>query len=146
VEISPKVDDSYFRVCYITVVPLVLLRYSWESAGTVTLADGKNSKMTLVQEEAYYVVAQPKPDKKTTGEWVRPLWFLFTVGWYVALSVVIPTLIGVWLDNPSRFNTRPLYTLIGFLLGTVIAFYGLYRMLRRFSKEQKDQYKDKESK
>ena len=102
--------------------------------------------MNLVQEEAYYVVAQPKPDKPTTKEWVRPFWFLFTVGWYVALSVVIPTLIGVWLDSPDRFNRRPLYTLIGFFFGTVIAFYGLYQMMRRFYKEQKDQDKGKEQK
>jgi uncharacterized membrane protein len=102
--------------------------------------------MILVQVKACCIVAQPKPDKQTTKEWVRPLWFLFTVGFYVALSVVIPTLIGFWLDNPARFNTHPLFTLIGFFLGSVIAFYGLYRMLRSFYREQKDQDKSKETK
>lgn len=71
-----------------------------------------------------------------TKEWIKPLWFLFTVGWYVALSVIIPTAIGYWMDLPNQFNSKPLYTLIGFGLGTVIAFFGLYRMLRRFQKEQ----------
>lgn len=102
--------------------------------------------MTLVQEKTYYAVAQPEPDKPTTKEWVRPLWFLFTIGWYVALSVVIPTLIGAWLDSPARFDSRPLFTLIGFFLGSVLAFYGLYRMLRSFYREQKEQDKGKESK
>ncbi len=102
--------------------------------------------MTLVQEKIYRTVAQPKPDKPTTKEWVRPLWFLFTVGWYVVLSLIIPTLIGHWLDSPERFGTRPLYTLIGFFLGSVIAFYGLYRMLRQFYKEQKEQDKIREPK
>jgi len=104
--------------------------------------------MTLAQEKIHYIVAQPKPDKPATKEWVRPLWFLFTVGWYVALSIVIPTLIGYWLDRPERFDTRPLYTLIGFFLGSVIAFYGLYRMLRQFYREQKEkeQYKSREPK
>ena len=102
--------------------------------------------MTSVQEKAYYIVAQLKPDKPTSKEWVRPLWFLFTVGWYVALSVVLPTLLGLWLDSPERFDSRPLFTLIGFFLGTVIAFYGLYRMLRQFYREQKEQDKGKESK
>jgi hypothetical protein len=103
--------------------------------------------MTLIQEKTFNLVAQPRPDKPQTKEWVRPLWFLFTVGWYVVLSLIIPTLIGVWLDSPERFNARPLYTLIGFFLGSVIAFYGLYRMLRQFyreqTKNQKGQNKDK---
>jgi hypothetical protein len=101
--------------------------------------------MNLVQEKTYYV-GQPRPEKPPTKEWVRPLWFLFTVGWYVALSVVIPTLIGVWIDSPGRFDSRPLFTLIGFCLGSVIAFYGLYRMLRRFYQEQKGKDKSKEPK
>ena len=102
--------------------------------------------MTLAQEKTYYIVAQPKPNKPTSKEWVRPLWFLFTVGWYVALSLVIPTIIGYWLDRPQNFGTHPLYTLIGFGIGTVIAFYGLYQMLRRFYREQKEQEKSKEPK
>ena len=93
-------------------------------------------------------MAQPKPDKPTSKEWVRPVWFLFTIGWYVALSLIIPTLIGYWLDSPGMFNRRPLFTLIGFVLGSVIAFYSLYRMLHQFYKEQtkenKAQNKDKE--
>jgi len=102
--------------------------------------------MTLVQEKIYYTVAQPKSNKPTSKEWVRPLWFLFTVGWYVALSVTVPTMIGFWLDSPGRFDSRPLFTLIGFFLGTAIAFYGLYQMLRRFYREQKEQDKGRERK
>jgi hypothetical protein len=101
--------------------------------------------MTLIQEEIYTIVGQIKPEKPKYKEWARPLWFLFTVGWYVALSVVLPTLLGLWLDSPERFDSRPLFTLIGFFLGTVIAFYGLYRMLRQFYREQKEQDKGKES-
>jgi hypothetical protein len=81
-------------------------------------------------------VSQNSPQDSKKKEWLKPLWFLFTVGWYVALSVVIPTGIGYWLDMPGQFNSRPLYTLIGFGIGTVIAFFGLYRMLKRFYKEQ----------
>jgi hypothetical protein len=102
--------------------------------------------MTLIQEETYTTVGQIKPDKPTYKEWARPLWFLFTIGWYVALSLVIPTGIGYWLDRPQRFDTHPLYTLIGFGIGTVIAFYGLYRMLRRFYIEQRGQEKNRKPK
>jgi hypothetical protein len=82
-------------------------------------------------------VGQREPERVKSREWLRRLGFLFTIGWYVALSVLIPTGIGYWLDMPGQFNARPMYTLIGFAIGSVIAFYGLYRMLRRFYRQQK---------
>ena len=76
-------------------------------------------------------------------EWVRPLQFLLTVGWYVALSLIIPVVIGYWLDRPEVFDRRPLFVLIGLGVGTVIAFFGLFRMLVRYQAEQEEQRKDK---
>jgi uncharacterized membrane protein len=75
--------------------------------------------------------------------WVEPLRFLLTVGWYVALSLVIPTGIGYWLDRPEMFDRCPLFTLVGLGIGTVIAFYGLFRMLRRYQAEQRELRRDK---
>jgi uncharacterized membrane protein len=69
-------------------------------------------------------------------EWVRPLNFLITVGWYVGLSLIIPAGIGYWLDNPKMLNRQPLFTFIGLGVGTVIAFFGLFRMLIRYQAEQ----------
>ncbi|HMK77111.1 MAG TPA: AtpZ/AtpI family protein [Thermodesulfobacteriota bacterium] len=68
--------------------------------------------------------------------WVKPLQFLLTVGWYVALSLLIPVAIGYWLDRPEVLDKRPLFTLIGLGVGTVIAFSGLFRMLIRYQAEQ----------
>ena len=34
---------------------------------------------------------------------------------------------GLWLDN--RFNTRPILVIVGLVLGIIVAFYGVYRML-----------------
>ena len=76
-------------------------------------------------------------------EWVRPVQFLFTVGWYVALSLIIPVGIGYWLDSPKMFDKRPLFTLVGLGIGTVIAFFGLFRMLLRYQAEQEEQKKNK---
>lgn len=76
-------------------------------------------------------------------EWAGPLRFLLTIGWYMALSLIIPTGIGYWLDRPEMFDRRPLFTLIGLGIGTVIAFYGLARMLRRYKAEQNELNKDK---
>jgi hypothetical protein len=97
--------------------------------------------MTSARENIYYMADQPKPDKPSSREWARPLWLVFNVGWYVALSVLIPTLIGYWLDSPERLNTGHLCTLIGFGLGTILMFFGVYRILRRFYMEQKEQEK-----
>jgi len=69
-------------------------------------------------------------------DWARPLQFLLTVGWYVALSLIVPVAIGYWLDAPTMFNRRPLFTLIGLGVGTFAAFFGLYKMLIRFQAEQ----------
>ena len=52
---------------------------------------------------------------------------LLGLGWYVAIAIVLGIAGGIWLDN--RMDTLPLFTLIGVLLGSVAAFYGLYRMV-----------------
>lgn len=64
------------------------------------------------------------------------------MGWYVALSLLIPVGIGYWLDRPEVFDKHPLLTLIGLGLGTVIAFFGLFRMLLRYQAEE-EQRKNK---
>jgi F0F1-type ATP synthase assembly protein I len=74
-------------------------------------------------------------------EWVGPLQFLLTVGWYVALSLIIPVGIGYWLDRPEMFNKRPLFTFIGLGVGTVVAFFGLFRMLIKYQAYQAEQEK-----
>ena len=79
-------------------------------------------------------------------QWAGPLRFLFTVGWYMVLSLIIPTGIGFWIDSPGQLDRRPLFTLIGLGVGTVIAFYGLSRMLRRYKAEQNDVTNNKNKK
>lgn len=61
---------------------------------------------------------------------------LLVVGFYVPLSLLIPTGIGLWLDK-KVFHEFPLCTLIGLGIGTVIMVYGVYQMLRPFLKEAK---------
>ena len=52
---------------------------------------------------------------------------LLGLGWYVALCVVAGAVGGIWLDRLSGLT--PLFTLLGVLIGTVAAFYGLYKMV-----------------
>jgi F0F1-type ATP synthase assembly protein I len=56
------------------------------------------------------------------------------MGWYVALCIVIGIIGGLKLDDIA--GTRPLFTLLGVLLGTVAAFYGIYKMALPLLKEQ----------
>ncbi len=75
-------------------------------------------------------------------EWVRPLQFLLTVGWYVAFSLIIPVGIGYWLDRPEVLDKRPLFILIGLGVGSFLAFFGLFKMLMRYQAEQEKQRKN----
>jgi F0F1-type ATP synthase assembly protein I len=52
---------------------------------------------------------------------------LVGMGWYVGLCIVLGVLGGIWLDD--RINTRPVMTIVGLVLGIVLAFYGVYRMI-----------------
>lgn len=52
---------------------------------------------------------------------------LLGLGWYVAICVVLGVVGGLWLDK--RFHTLPVFTLVGTVLGTVVAFYGVYKMV-----------------
>lgn len=64
---------------------------------------------------------------------------LIGVGWYVAISILLGVAAGLWLDK--KFGTTPFLALAGLLLGIVLAFFGMYRMLLPGLK-QKDNDKD----
>lgn len=49
------------------------------------------------------------------------------MGWYVGLCIVLGVLGGIWLDD--RIHTRPVMTIVGLILGIILAFYGVYRMI-----------------
>lgn len=52
---------------------------------------------------------------------------LIGVGWFIGISILLGILGGLWLDN--RFATKPLFVIIGLILGITVAFYGVYQML-----------------
>ena len=59
--------------------------------------------------------------------WVLAL-RLSGLGWYVALCIVIGVAGGLGLDKLA--GTIPLFTLLGTVLGTVVAFWGIYKMVQ----------------
>ena len=60
------------------------------------------------------------------SRWVVALRFI-GVGWYVGCCILLGVLGGLWLDN--KFDTSPALVLVGLLLGLIVAFYGMYKML-----------------
>jgi ATP synthase protein I len=69
------------------------------------------------------------------SRWVTAL-RLTGVGFYVGACIAGGTLAGLWLDG--KLNTRPLFMIGGLLLGVVVAFYGLYRMLKPLMNNSQD--------
>jgi zinc transporter ZupT len=63
---------------------------------------------------------------------------LLTVGFYVALSILIPTAVGFLLDRKAG-HQFPAFTLIGLGFGTVIMIYGVYRMVQPYLKEAREE-------
>ena len=59
--------------------------------------------------------------------WVLAL-RLMGLGWYVALCIVFGVAGGLALDKFT--GTTPLFTLLGTVLGSVVAFWGLYKLVR----------------
>ena len=57
-----------------------------------------------------------------------PAFALVGIGTSLAVWIVVPTLIGHWLD--SRFETDPLITLAFLVLGLMVGFFDAYRRLR----------------
>ena len=55
------------------------------------------------------------------------------LGWYVAACIVVGVLGGLGLDHVT--GTRPLFTLLGVLVGTAAAFYGVYKLVQPMLKE-----------
>ena len=70
------------------------------------------------------------------------LWWVLALrvvglGWYVGLSIVVGVGGGVWLDK--KLNTVPFFMLAGILVGSVMAFYGMYKMVKPLLNDRYDE-------
>ena len=71
--------------------------------------------------------------------WVAAL-RLVGVGFFIGGSILLGVFAGLWLD--TRLNSEPTWMIVGLLLGLVIAFYGVYRMLLPFMSNKQDKEND----
>ena len=56
------------------------------------------------------------------------------MGWFVAIAIILGLLGGLWLDG--KLNTKPLFTIIGLVIGIMVAVYGVYQMFFPFIKNK----------
>ena len=66
------------------------------------------------------------------NKWI-PALRLTGIGFYIATCIVGGTLAGWWLGDK-----KPLFMIIGLVLGLIIAVYGVYRMIRPLMKNNQD--------
>ena len=73
---------------------------------------------------------------------------LLGMGFYIAIAIVLGIWGGHWLDG--KFNTGPLWLIIGLILGIAVAVLGVYNMLKPFMENTKktdnNSQKDKDNK
>jgi ATP synthase protein I len=69
------------------------------------------------------------------GRWEAALRFI-GVGWFIAISILLGVLGGLWLD--AKLGTAPIMVILGLILGLVVAFYGVYRMLLPLMRDRRN--------
>ncbi len=62
---------------------------------------------------------------KETGKNIRELGYFASLGMSVAFAIVIGLGIGYWLDK--KFDTQPVWLLIGLAFGIAAGFSNIYR-------------------
>lgn len=60
-------------------------------------------------------------------QWVVTALRLTGLGWFIAVCIVLGILGGLWLGKVT--GQVALLVLVGTILGSVVAFYGVYRMI-----------------
>jgi ATP synthase protein I len=58
---------------------------------------------------------------------IGPIALIFQLGATIVVATLLPLFIGIWLDN--RLNTAPWITLVGLVLGIVLAVMSVYRTI-----------------
>jgi len=70
--------------------------------------------------------------------WADVLRFI-GIGWYIATCILLGVLGGRWLGQKLDGNSSEvIFTLLGTALGLILAFSGVYRMLRLIVKNNQD--------
>jgi hypothetical protein len=73
------------------------------------------------------------------NKWI-PAFQLLGIGFYVVVCIVGGTMLGVWLGHK-----QVVWIMVGLGIGLVMAFYGMYRMLKPFLNDKTNNKNDREN-
>ncbi len=73
-------------------------------------------------------MTEPRRPKLRPMQGFPPSVQLMGIGWYVALTIILGVVGGVYLDK--AVGSDPVFALLGLALGLVLAFWGGYLQLR----------------
>ena len=64
---------------------------------------------------------------------------LIGIGWYIAACILLGTLGGRWVGHKVGGNgSEVIFTILGLILGLILAFVGVYRMVKSTLTNDKD--------
>jgi hypothetical protein len=64
---------------------------------------------------------------------------LIGIGWYIAACILLGTLGGRWVGQKVGGNSSEvIFTILGLILGLIVAFLGVYRMVKSTLTNDKD--------
>ena len=61
---------------------------------------------------------------------------LVGVGFFIGTCLLLGVIAGLWIDN--KFDTKPIFMMIGLFLGLIVAGYGVYQMLLPLLRNKQD--------
>lgn len=73
-----------------------------------------------------------KKDKSDRAKIIKEMSPYITLGIDFALTVLLLSLLGYWLDN--KYDTLPMWVLICSLFGIVVAFYKFFKVVMKKKK------------
>lgn len=83
---------------------------------------------------------------KDKRELIKSLSLIGSIGWMMAMTIVLGSMLGLWLDN-SFPDSKPLFLVIGLILGVAGGFWHTYstiiKYLDQIDKESEKFKKDK---
>jgi hypothetical protein len=66
------------------------------------------------------------------------------IGWYIAACILLGALGGRWVGRKLDGNSSEvIFTLLGLGLGLIVAFFGVYRMVKAIESDNQDTGKGK---
>jgi ATP synthase protein I len=69
------------------------------------------------------------------NRWVAAL-RLTGAGFFIATCILLGTFAGLWLDG--KLDTKPIFMIVGLVVGLFVAFYGVYQMIRPLMRNGQD--------